>query len=88
MALGGLTRCLSLARSARERGIAVVVSHLLDGPIALAAAAALALAVGSPERAAGLEPHVGLAAWPALPLPAFTSAHILRRDAPGLELSL
>jgi o-succinylbenzoate synthase len=87
MALGGLTRCLSLAERARRHGIAVVVSHLLDGPVALAAAAALALAIGSPDRAAGLEPHLGLSAWPTLALPAFSSAHILRRDAPGLELA-
>ncbi|HEX6239392.1 MAG TPA: O-succinylbenzoate synthase, partial [Polyangiales bacterium] len=44
-----------------------VVTHLFDGPIALAAASVLALALQSPRLAAGLAPHAGLAAWPAAP---------------------
>ena len=84
MALGGLTRCLELAARARESDIDVIVSHLLDGPVALSAAAALSLAVGAPNRAAGLYPHPGLGAWPERPLPAFTQANLIRRDTPGL----
>ena len=84
MALGGLTRCLELAARARESDIDVIVSHLLDGPVALSAAAALSLAVGAPNRAAGLYPPPGLGAWPERPLPAFTQANLIRRDTPGL----
>ena len=51
---------------------------------ALSAAAALSLAVGAPNRAAGLYPHPGLGAWPERPLPAFTQANLIRRDTPGL----
>ncbi len=55
MCVGGITRSLELAAAARALGLGVVLSHLFDGPIALAAAAALALAVASPVRAQGLD---------------------------------
>jgi o-succinylbenzoate synthase len=68
MVLGGLSHCLELGRRARAQGLGVVFSHSFDGPVALAAAAALALAL--PGRLAqGLAPHAGLAAWPSIPLP-------------------
>lgn len=66
MALGGFSECLRLADTAQAMGCAVVVTHLFDGPIALAAASVLACVVQSPEFAAGLAPHEGLAAWPAV----------------------
>jgi o-succinylbenzoate synthase len=86
MALGGVSRCLELARWARERGIDVIVSHLFDGPVALAAAAHLALAIGSPYRAAGLAPHAGLAAWPKLEIPVVQAVHVIADPTPGLGL--
>lgn len=87
MALGGVARCLELASWARARDIDVIVSHLYDGPVALAAAAHLALAVGSPERAAGLAPHSGLSAWPRLEVPFVTAAHVLCDATPGLGIA-
>jgi o-succinylbenzoate synthase len=84
MTLGGFSRCLELARWARSRGVDVIVSHVYDGPVALAAAAHLALAVGSPIRAAGLAPHAGLGAWPALDVPLVRAAHVIADDGPGL----
>lgn len=62
--LGGLERCLSLARQARDVGLEVTVSHTFEGPVAWAACAALALAVGSRKLASGLAPHAGLALLP------------------------
>lgn len=64
MALGGFSRCLVLARRARDLGLAVVVTHLFDGPVAHAAATHLALAVVPPGGPAmGLDLHPGLEAW-------------------------
>jgi L-alanine-DL-glutamate epimerase-like enolase superfamily enzyme len=63
MALGGILRCLEIARLAHERRLDVVVSHLFDGPLALAAAAVLALTAGTPGVAMGLDRHAGLDAW-------------------------
>ncbi len=53
--LGGLGRCLALARYGTSLGCESVVSHALEGPIGWAACAHLALAV-SPRLAAGLWP--------------------------------
>jgi o-succinylbenzoate synthase len=58
-ALGGLGRCLELARHAGARSRAAVASHTLEGPAGFAAAAALAVALGA-ERAHGLAPHRAL----------------------------
>jgi o-succinylbenzoate synthase len=88
MALGGIVRCFELSRWAASRGVDVVVSHLFDGPVALAACAALALAVGSPGRAMGLDPHAALGAWPPVALPMFETGAISALDRPGLGLAL
>ncbi|MEE8446286.1 MAG: enolase C-terminal domain-like protein [Gemmatimonadota bacterium] len=85
MALGGLGRCMRLAATARARGAEVVVSHLFDGPVGLAAAAELALAL-RPTPAAGLAPHPGLGVWPAAVSPAFQGARLAVHDRPGLGL--
>jgi o-succinylbenzoate synthase len=82
---GGSLRCLRLAAEAHSLGALPVVSHLLGGPVALAAAAELALAL-PPGPAAGLTPHAGLSIWPALDLPAYGRAEILPHDGPGLGL--
>jgi len=56
--LGGIGRCWSLAQRARRAGRAVVISHTLEGVIARAACAHLAVALGGP--AAGLGDHAAL----------------------------
>ncbi|MCC6216280.1 MAG: O-succinylbenzoate synthase [Polyangiaceae bacterium] len=61
-AVGGLRRSLALASAARAAGAAVVLSHTHEGPIGLAACAALALAVGDRRRAHGLAPWAALVA--------------------------
>jgi L-alanine-DL-glutamate epimerase-like enolase superfamily enzyme len=85
MALG-LQRSLDWAAEARELGLKVVVSHLLDGPVAMAAAAALALAMGSPSPAPGLGRHPVLDAWHQCEPAAFRGTRLVRTDAPGLGL--
>ncbi len=85
MALGGLGRCMRLAATARARGAEVVVSHLFDGPVGLAAAAELALAL-RPTPAAGLALHPGLGVWPAAVSPAFQGARLAVHGRPGLGL--
>ena len=82
---GGALVCLRLAAEARSLGAQPVISHLLGGPVALAAASELALAL-PPGPAAGLAPHAGLSMWPALELPAYGRAEILPHDEPGLGL--
>ena len=57
--LGGLWRCRSMARRAKRAGKRAVISHTMEGPIARAACAHLALALG-PHEAAGLGEHPGL----------------------------
>ncbi len=83
----GLSTCLRLALDARERGIDVTVSHLFDGPVALAASAHLAFAVASRTRASGLARHAGLAAWPEVELPMMNGARIIAPSRPGLGLA-
>jgi o-succinylbenzoate synthase len=81
MLLGGLSRCLELGRRARALDLGVVVSHSFDGPVALAAAAALALALPS-RLAQGLAPHAGLTAWPRVAPP--MGAKLQVWSSPGL----
>lgn len=74
--LGGVLACRTLAREAHSRGVPAIITHTLDGPIALAAACALALALPR-GLAHGLAPHPALAAYP--------SAHVDAID--GFELA-
>lgn len=83
--LGGFARCRELARRASALGVAVTVSHTFDGPLGLAAAAALALTLPN-VVACGLAPHAGLAAWPAVTVPGLGAAAVTASDAPGLGL--
>jgi len=85
MALGGFARCLRLARLARRHGLGVIVTHMFDGPIGLAAAAELALALPAPW-ACGLTPHAGLSAWPAASIPQLEAAAIAPAAVAGLGL--
>jgi o-succinylbenzoate synthase len=85
MVLGGLSHCLDLAGCARSLGLAVIISHSFDGPVALLSAAALALAL--PSRAAqGLAPHPGLRAWPEVALP-IVDGELQAWSNPGLGLA-
>jgi o-succinylbenzoate synthase len=82
MLLGGLSHCLELGRCAAALDLEVIVSHCFDGPVALAAAGALALTL--PARMAhGLAPHAGLDAWQTVPLP-IQNALLHAWSSPGL----
>lgn len=83
MLLGGALRCLELAARARAHGALAVASHLLDGPVALAACAHLALVLG---HTCGLDRHPGLDCWPAVDLPVLGPAHVRLPEGPGLGL--
>ena len=83
MLLGGLFRCWDLARL----GVDVVVSHLIDGPVALGACGELALALGA-HRACGLDRHVGLTAWPRAHVAGISADHIMPTAAPGIGVAL
>lgn len=88
MALGGLSPVQRLAALGAQRGVPRVVSHLFDGPVALAAAGVLALAVGSPGTAQGLAPHSGLAAWGTPPHPGFAQGALRPWSEVGLGVAL
>jgi len=60
--LGGLETTLMLAARARSRGLKVVLSHSLEGPVGLAALAHLALAASAASQRA-LWGAQGLAPW-------------------------
>ena len=85
-AVGGLRRALALAELADELGCQIIISHMLDGPIALAAACELALAVdrGTPH---GLAAHPGLAAYPPISVPQLSETGIHRHGQPGLGVA-
>lgn len=95
--LGGLAAARRVARAAAAAGKGVVVTHALEGPIALRACSALALALASvdargagddrPSRGAraGLWPHAGLGAWPAVGA-ATIGAELAVDPRPGLGL--
>jgi len=85
--LGGLGRCHALARRAKDQGLRAIVSHALEGPIARAACAHLALALG-PE-AAGLGDHPALEPLSdGLCTPWIDLAWIAPPEEPGLGLEL
>jgi L-alanine-DL-glutamate epimerase-like enolase superfamily enzyme len=66
----GLFEALELAREARARGLAITVTHTFEGPIALAASCAVALALAHAGAVAGLDRHPALAAFPSAAIPA------------------
>jgi L-alanine-DL-glutamate epimerase-like enolase superfamily enzyme len=78
-AVHGLLGALALAKRAHTAGLGVVVTHLFDGPVALATACELCLALPTPW-ACGLDVHAGLAAWPTWEVPQ-------RREAPVVRAS-
>ncbi len=82
--LGGHRACLDWAARARRAGALPVVSHLMDGPVALAAAIELALAIARPgDPAPGLGAHDGLAAFPPLRVPQLAGQRLVSHR-PGL----
>jgi hypothetical protein len=60
-----------------------VVTHCLDGPVAMAAAMELALAIG-PELACGLDHHPLRTAWPPVDPPRLRGAVVDPTRAAGL----
>ena len=87
--LGGLCVGWDLARRAQERGLAVVITHLFDGPVALASACELALALPRQPAACGLDVHDGLSAWPSVAIPQIVhGSTITPSGLPGLGLPL
>lgn len=87
MALGGFRVCLELARRAHQLGAAALVTHLFDGPVALAACCALALALPGDRLACGLDHHPALAAWPEIALPMLDSGSVRALELPGLGIA-
>jgi len=82
--LGGLAVSVRIAMRAHSRGKRVVVTHALEGPVALAGCAALALALGDVAPRAGLWPHGALTAFPAAALPGFAGGVLTATERPGL----
>ncbi len=66
--VGGLLPSLERARRAQAAGKRAVTSHAFEGPVALAAASELAVAIGA-GPAHGLDRHAALAAFPQLDVP-------------------
>jgi o-succinylbenzoate synthase len=87
--LGSLLVARDLAIRARAQGKDAVVTHLFDGPIALAAAAELALSLPAPALAAGLDPHDRLGDWPPVVVPQLARRGlVIAAKQPGLGLDL
>jgi L-Ala-D/L-Glu epimerase len=94
MALGGIVRCLELARLAADCGLEVLLTHLFDGPVAAAATAELALALaagaavnGATVRACGLDSFGRSDDWPPATSPyQIESTHIRPGPRPGLGI--
>lgn len=75
------------ARAAGALGLGVVVTHLLDGPVALAAACELARSLPS-AWACGLDRHAGLDAWPAVAVEQVRGPWVGRATGAGLGLEV
>ncbi len=87
MALGGPLRCLQLARLGQTYGIPSLVTHLFDGTVALAAAAAVALALPR-SLPCGLDAHAGLALGPDAALSFVGAPQLPPIERPGLGITL
>lgn len=85
----GLHRARELALAAHTAGKGVVVTHMFDGPWALAASAALALSLPFTPLACGLAPHAGLRAYPQRRVVTVTDQWMLvASQEPGLGVML
>lgn len=85
-ALLGLFAARGAALRAHGAGKSVVVTHLFDGPVALAGAAAVALSLPFPPLACGLAPHDGLRAYAPRRIAGVTPLAVRDAGAPGLGL--
>ncbi len=86
-AMLGLLRAYELGQRAQERGLGAVVTHLFDGPVALAASCELALALPRPPLACGLDAHAGLEAWPEISIPQLRGGGlVVASEQPGLGI--
>jgi o-succinylbenzoate synthase len=84
--LGGFLPTLRIARIGKARRLGLVVTHLFDGPVALAAAAELACALPAEPLACGLDLHAGLSIWPETPVPQIRGNEIRPSLHPGLGI--
>jgi o-succinylbenzoate synthase len=86
MLLGGIAAALALARRAHQRGLSLIVTSALEGPVGRAGAAHLAAAVLAlgPQPAAGIATGRIFAEGPDAFVPRQGIVHI--PDAPGLGL--
>jgi o-succinylbenzoate synthase len=83
--LGGFRRCIEPCGRAERPRMPAVVSHLFEGPVAMAANCAIALGLPDPVLAAGLDTHDALSAWPEMPIPQLqTPGVITPATEPGL----
>jgi len=85
--LGGFTAAFRIARAAERAGAAVTVGHALEGPVALAALAEIALALPGEPLPCGLDLHPGLEAWPAASPPQIGPASIAPSGRPGIGVA-
>jgi L-alanine-DL-glutamate epimerase-like enolase superfamily enzyme len=89
MVLGGFFASLRIAALAAEAGRDLVVTHLFDGPVAMAAACELARALPRAPIASGLALHSQLAGYPALSIPQLTRPErAAAARLPGLGFSV
>jgi len=80
----GLVHAHDLGTRAQELGLDVVVTHLFEGPVGMAAACELALSLPRPPLACGLDPHDPCAAnIPHLAVP----GRVTGSNRPGLGVS-
>jgi O-succinylbenzoic acid--CoA ligase len=84
--LGGITICRRLAARAQAHGLAVNITHSLEGPVALAACAELARAL-SVKGAVGLARHAFLATW-SLDVPQLGDDAVVPATASGLGIDI
>ena len=84
--LGGFLTCRAIAQRAAPLRLGIIVTHLFDGPVALAACRAFARSLCVTPLASGLGPHAGLAAWPTHVFAA--GPWVGDDDAPGLGVDL
>lgn len=81
----GLFGAMSCAALAARRGLPVVVTHFMDGPVGLAAACELSLSLSPPPLACGLDPHAGLSDLDPSALPHHVQpARVRATGLPGL----
>jgi o-succinylbenzoate synthase len=85
--VGGLARALALAAVARAAGRVAVITHALEGPIATAACAELARALGG-TTAVGLDAHRGLDRWRRSRVSQLAPDRVVAAPSPGLGLDV